>query len=45
MSLLGDRTTRTRWNAKWQPIVALSPGASPHLSSVGRFDAASALQR
>ena len=36
----GDRTTMTRWNAKWQPIVALSPGASPLLGPVARTGAA-----
>ena len=32
----GNRATMTRWNAKWQPIVALSPGASPLLIPVAR---------
>jgi predicted dienelactone hydrolase len=30
----GDRSAMTRWNTRWQPIVALSPGASPlHVSA------------
>jgi predicted dienelactone hydrolase len=41
----GDRTTMTRWNAKWQPIVALAPGASPLLGPVAGATAASARQR
>jgi predicted dienelactone hydrolase len=32
----GDRHPMTSWNAKWQPIVALRPGASPLLISVAR---------
>ncbi len=32
----GDRTPLTRWNAKWQPIMALSPGAPPVLGPVAR---------
>ena len=32
----GNRTTMTRWNVKWQPILALSPGTSPHLLPVAR---------
>ena len=35
----GDRTPMTRWNAKWQPIVALSPGASPLLGPLARSSA------
>jgi predicted dienelactone hydrolase len=41
----GDRTTMTRWNAKWEPIMALAPGASPFLGPVARSGAASARQR
>ena len=36
----GDRTTMTGWNAKWQPIVALSPGAPRLLGPVARSSAA-----
>ena len=32
----GDRTAMTGWNAKWQPIVALSPGAPRLLGPVAR---------
>jgi dienelactone hydrolase len=32
----GDRTTMTGWKAKWQQIVALSPGVSPLLAPVAR---------
>ncbi|MGD9923445.1 MAG: alpha/beta hydrolase family protein [Pseudorhodoplanes sp.] len=32
----GDRTSMTRWNARWQPIMALSPGAPSLLSPVAR---------
>ncbi len=32
----GDRTTMTRWNTRWQPIVALAPGAAPFLGPVAR---------
>ncbi len=32
----GDRSTMTRWNTRWQPIVALAPGAAPFLGPVAR---------
>ena len=32
----GDRSTMTRWNTRWQPIVALAPGAAPFLTPVAR---------
>jgi acetyl esterase/lipase len=41
----GDRTTMTRWNERWQPIVALAPGAFPLLGPVAGATAASARQR
>lgn len=36
----GDRTAMTRWNAKWQPIMALSPGAPSLLRPVARSSVA-----
>ncbi len=36
----GDRTAMTRWNARWQPIVALSPGASAFAGPLARSSAA-----
>jgi dienelactone hydrolase len=35
----GDRTTMTQWNARWQPIVALPPGAPHLLSAAARSSA------
>lgn len=36
----GDRTAMTRWNARWQPIMALSPGAPSLLRPVARSSVA-----
>ncbi|MFN3347966.1 alpha/beta hydrolase family protein [Pseudorhodoplanes sp.] len=41
----GDRAAMVHWNAKWQPILALAPGVSPHLSAAARARPAHAVQR
>jgi predicted dienelactone hydrolase len=41
----GDRTSMTRWNDKWKPIVALAPGVSPLATPVVRAGAVSSRDR